>query len=49
MKELQEIYTETKKDDRRNIAGFSRKQQNKRNIDSEGREAKDYGEASISR
>lgn len=49
MKELQEIYTETKKDDRRNIVGFSRKQQNKRNIDSEGREAKDYGEASISR
>lgn len=38
-----------KKDDRRNTTGFSRKQQNKRNVDSEGREAKGYGEASISR
>lgn len=49
MKELQEIYVEMKKDDRRNTNEFSWKQQNKRNLDSEGRETKDYGEASISR
>lgn len=48
MKELQEIYTEMKKADRKNTTGFSRKQQKKRNTDSKGKEAKDYGETSIS-
>lgn len=48
MKGLQEIYTEMKKADMRNMTGFSRKQQNK-NIDNEWREAKVYEEAHISR